>query len=476
MSFAFVPRSVVKPKAKGGPSRATLVPVSRPAAVYPPPNQPQQSATPDRERAIDALVEDTALLIRLALSDYALWTTPSFRDPNRDGYIPVSALHSSPVLAEITFSEAALVKSIRTHAPDAYDVRMVLASSSKSAGGGYEIRRHDWQSAVARFPTFDRQYWHARTIYLENIPHGSRSCLGIIRLLSCILPNSPRTIQSISFPLHHQDPPDATPKCKGFALLTLSDPSDVSQILDEWPWEGSPFDDALGSHGEQDDVLREGRKAGMRALAKGDWDRLQDEYIAHRAKLLANAASTADTPTVPFTGTQKRRMSSPAPLRGSQSTVADNSEDRLSGLSPSAPFPPGCVARVRGIDPVTNKTALRALFAAPGLAIDYVDYTKGLDYCYFRLSSADHANILAENVPDAGEDMKVEVLRGKQEEVYWEQVPEKVRRQAVEKALAELARRDGEGQSEAGAGDATSAVDGEGNSNSQGKRKRRRRK
>ena len=59
-----------------------------------------------------------------------------------------------------------------------------------------------------------------------------------------------------------------------------------------------------------------------------------------------------------------------------------------------------------------------------------------------------------------------ELVLGKREELYWEKVPEKVRRQAVEKALKLLSTSDGAGVP--GEGDTAPLGDGAGK-----KRKRR---
>jgi hypothetical protein len=59
--------------------------------------------------------------------------------------------------------------------------------------------------------------------------------------------------------------------------------------------------------------------------------------------------------------------------------------------------------------------------------------------CHLRLSP-ENAVRLVGTLPDAASGMRVSVLSGRREEVYWEQVPEKVRRQAVEAACAEAAR------------------------------------
>lgn len=79
--------------------------------------------------------------------------------------------------------------------------------------------------------------------------------------------------------------------------------------------------------------------------------------------------------------------------------------------------------------------------------------------CYLRVSTPAHAHLISQHftqnptVQDRGLDdsgtsissmnsgMKpiiIEVVEGKREEVYWQKVPDKVRRQAVEKAILVL--------------------------------------
>jgi xRRM domain len=72
--------------------------------------------------------------------------------------------------------------------------------------------------------------------------------------------------------------------------------------------------------------------------------------------------------------------------------------------SPRHTYPPGCVIFARHVPPDTNKTALRARFSSfladdhnptGAAALDYVDYTKGLDsvrsfLLYFYRSSSTH--------------------------------------------------------------------------------------
>jgi hypothetical protein len=58
-----------------------------------------------------------------------------------------------------------------------------------------------------------------------------------MQLLRALL-NVSNPVQHILFPPHHQDPPDAIPKCKGFALVTLNEPNLASHFLSQFPYDG----------------------------------------------------------------------------------------------------------------------------------------------------------------------------------------------------------------------------------------------
>ncbi|KAF8806200.1 hypothetical protein BYT27DRAFT_7141780 [Phlegmacium glaucopus] len=158
-------------------------------------------------------------------------------------------------------------------------------------------------------------------------------------------------------------------------------------------------------------------------------------------------------------------------------TVVGNDSVGTAGIRPNSAYPPGCLVFVRNIHADTNKTTLRNLFLhARELGIesvveggrndddglDYLDYTKGMDCCHVRLRTPLHAQQLVHHlssnpiVQTSGLDTSgtsfahlsssdinlkpivAEQVLGKREEVYWEKVPGKVRRQAVEKALSLL--------------------------------------
>jgi hypothetical protein len=225
----------------------------------------------------------------------------------------------------------------------------------------------------------------------ENIPLEFRSIIGTSKLLHRLLLRDNHTpsfslgdyrcVQSILFPPHHQDPPDAVPKCRGFALVTFSRPSDASHLLTHFPYHTR--ENNCSADGDDDDPSAEeleARKAGFRTLSKERWEALQAEYVEYRDALLgriaASSSASASCSTAP---------AAPIPTAPTDNVTDASGEARLQHAS-EAPvnFPPSCVIFARHVPQDTNKTALRALFSAlladsSTTALDYVDYTKGLD-------------------------------------------------------------------------------------------------
>ncbi|ETW83557.1 hypothetical protein HETIRDRAFT_311772 [Heterobasidion irregulare TC 32-1] len=424
-----------------------------------------------------------ALLLTLALSDHALWADPTLRDPNRDGFVVLGALlRTSPVFASISSlpSEVTIVKALRAHAEDAFDIRMIMvntARSTRSASetGGYELRRRDWHSVLQQFHTFDRKYWHLRTIYIENIPSSHRSISDVVRFLTSVRPSSStdriRRFQNISFPIPSEDSLAKPPRCRGFALVILSRLEDVETLLLEWPWD-RPYrqnDSPLLAADEPS----QGTPTRLRALSRARWEQLQDEYAAYRADLLSKMAASSVVNRVPHAFSSGRADVKPDTKADDHSPRGD--AVRPMDLDPSAPYPPNCLVFVRNVNSETNKTALRALFSAallegggdlPPDGIDYVDFNKGLDTCYLRLATPRHAHALvahftlnltvqANGLDSSGapaalntsqKPLEFELVQGRREEVYWERVPEKVRRQAVQRAREVGQQREGSGR------------------------------
>jgi len=270
-------------------------------------------------------------------------------------------------------------------------------------------------------------------------------------------------IQSVTLPPHYLDKPDDEPKCKAFAFVTLFQAEDVEALLKSWPWERSST--SVGGSATKDTPesteAREAAKFGLRVLSKRRWEQLKEEYLAYRSSLLEELVQPQNPSSGPHLGEQD---SEPPSLAKPNVLIPPAT---LVAIHPSSPFPPNCLVFVRNIHPETNKTTLRALFSQAfhhssnndalrdDGGLDYVDFNKGMTSCHLRLATPVHTHILVDHFTsrriiqsrgldgtgtDADEGgaaaaLVVEMVLGKREEVYWEKVPEKVRRQAVQKAV-----------------------------------------
>lgn len=364
--------------------------------------------------------------------------------------------------------EAILVKAIRTHAADTFDVRVLVSTPSRQAWygkdpklrdtlGGYEICLKNAREALHRARNSMRNEWDARTIYVENTPPQYRNIAGIYQFISCLLPKRDADVltarvQHISLPRHHLDKLDDKPKCKGFALVTLGTSEDVDYLLQNWPWQRarSTLDANASKHSQ------EAARFGFRTTAKIHWNKLNEEYLSYRQKLLDQIAKEESAIGDALPG------ASAAPAHA-VAEVAEGTETHVEtpALDLSAPYPPGCLVFVRYVHPETNKTTLRKLLSqafkdteAPDVGIDYVDFNKGMNTCHIRLAAprytkqlvhffSENPTVQAEGLDGAGtrrvdekqKAIAVERVSGEREELYWGKVPEKVRRQAVEKAV-----------------------------------------
>ncbi|KAG2156431.1 hypothetical protein DEU56DRAFT_235020 [Suillus clintonianus] len=495
-SFAFIPRNIHKDRKQQGTSAHVPSPLEPTPAIergepaYPGPSvidkgkgkAPEPSAKPVYNET------DISILVVLAFSDYALWldsdlrrkTEESLQNESHDaGFLPLSylmrrAFGRENLGQEYMPTEANVVKAIRTYAGDVLEVRMLVSAPSASAWypswkperdslGCYEVRRKDWSTLLDNATReFSRGQWDDRTIYMENIPAQYHTIPGIIRfaqgLLSqcCRSSSDPVPIQNITLPPHHLDKTEDRPKCKGFALVTLCNAELCQIFLESWPWT-QPFQpsksDDLGL-AEDDLETKEASKFGFRTLPKARWDKLNEQYLAYRQKLINELADANEPPDI----------SPDFDVRlVAYEVLEDIPVPPRNVTTMSSPYPLGCLVFARNLHLETNKTTLRALFTNafksssldPG-GIDYVDFNKGMDSCYLRLASPEHGRVLTDyfssqpivqshglddmgKTPGASQKaITTEIIEGKKEEVYWEKVPEKVRRQAVEKAVKAL--------------------------------------
>ncbi|KAH8092465.1 hypothetical protein BXZ70DRAFT_898273 [Cristinia sonorae] len=442
-----------------------------------------------KERQIDAPPNEVySDLLQLSLSDHALYLDATLRrmmESSREGYIPLThLLRHSPYLSSLSPppTEASVIKSVRAHSPDVFDVRVLFSepsralwfgnsSTTRDDSGGYEIRLKDWDDALKRARNTIRAEWESRTVYMENIPLHYRSIPGIYRFTSKMLGHSPspQCVQSVSLPPHHRDKPDTQPKCKGFALVTMSDTDLARRLVEEWPWRRNQRTKEVGV---EDDITREATKFGFRVLPKARWDQLKEEYLARRAKLVEQISSQASQHTAgqheneDGEGEEYEDEEAPAPQpvaakrKRSLTPVPDVPSANITTIY--SPYPYNCLVFVKNIHPETNKTTLRTLFASAfdkaqvgngGDGLDYVDFTKGMNSCYLRLATPEHTTHLlsyfsqtpttqTHGLDNAGstdsqknKPIVMELVDGTREELYWGKVPEKVRRQAVEKAV-----------------------------------------
>ncbi|KAF8256495.1 hypothetical protein EI94DRAFT_1822634 [Lactarius quietus] len=138
----------------------------------------------------------------------------------------------------------------------------------------------------------------------------------------------------IVFPPHHQDPPDVVPKCKGFALVTLNEPDDLSHLFSCLPYGRDNVHLPTDSSIEESET----HKAGFRVLlSKERWDALQAEYVEYRESLVRRMVVDAIT--------------TPNPTPNAYSTPDE--PERASGLglvsAVNAPsYVPGCVLFAQG--------------------------------------------------------------------------------------------------------------------------------
>ncbi|KAF7317670.1 RRM-3 domain-containing protein [Mycena kentingensis (nom. inval.)] len=437
MSQLFVPRKVARPgPAKPSAPRATL---SVAPAAAPVQTSAAQAAKPPSD------TDDYPLLLALSLSEYRLWINPELRmDIERctrvranDNFFPLSYILSPPSpLSSADVPEAVIAKALRTTATELVDLRMTIPSAEhKRDAGSFEIRPKFWGAADAdKGCAKTRKDWDARTAYVENLPTQCNSLAATCRFLLGLLPHATSSkvtlddytrIQNIVSP--EAEDGDAPRKLSGFALITFKTVEDLETLVAGWPW--ARRRETEGGHGDnsKDDATR----FGFRACSKVQWDELNAEYLAYRARLLREQVATRDAEQ---------------PVQNNAASAAERLRTVPAPTEARPNYPPNCLVFVRNLDVGTNKTALRTLFGtALGLegkaiddAIDYVDYTKGVDSCHLRLTSTTHATALVAyftDGPEAQGKAKAELVTGTREAVYWERVPERVRVQAVKRAL-----------------------------------------
>ncbi|KAG7097544.1 hypothetical protein E1B28_004883 [Marasmius oreades] len=503
MSLNFIPRKVGKPK--------TIPPHT--AVASPNGSQPRVNdefkgkgkatlqTEPESSKAQPS-DEDLCTVISLAMSDYAIWLNSDVRrrlsesvSDGNEGFISLSfLLNHTPSLRGLlssSISETVIVKALRGRQSH-LDVRMMFtkpewhnwdkAKDQKDAGM-YEIRRKDWEGLISRMAAYTRVYWDKRTLYLECLPVHCKSVGSIGRfvdiLLTCSLNSEPSStsptdplvfspkIQAVTLPPHHLAKSGEEHKCKGFAFVIFTAIEHVEMFLERWPWDRNRYDSSPGHTGNLD--LKEAFRFGFRCLSKGGWDALKEEYLSYRTKLVQELVEFNDERRQEATSGRGRLDSENDPYQ-QEALISEEQAGLTSCLSLSSPYPPSCLIFVRSIHPETNKTTLKSLFTKSfpttpqsgkqTIGLDYVDYSKGLDSCYLRVTTPGHATAIIDYftlnkvAQGSGLDacgsplplkpaphssaIMVELVLGRREQIYWEKVPLKVRTAAVYKCIKEM--------------------------------------
>ncbi|KAJ3532946.1 hypothetical protein NMY22_g7542 [Coprinellus aureogranulatus] len=511
MSFAFVPRALTKRKATHD---AAAVKVNALSAPVPTTSQPTASSKGKEKASEGPSAEECAILFRLALSEYALWKDSDLRMKldEGDGYVSLHhLLYHCQVLAPLRkVHQTLLVKHLKTHLGDVLDFRILVtepkpwfSTSQPAVAGGYEVRLKTPLSS-----TLSKVEWEKRMVYVENVPIHYRTVAALVQFLLALLPTQDeRTpfsrIQNVYLPPHHQDKPGDPPTFKGFAVVTFLYESDARHILESWPWHPDAIESQPGrsTDGARSDSSIDARKFGFRTTSKARWEELRAEYLLYRQQLVDGINAFQDSSAPAVQSSSRLTYNTVTSRDQSGNEDAPCKVQQTPAITLSSPYPYGCLLFIKNIHPETNKTTLKSLFgnllSGTNGGIDYVDFNKGMDTCYLRLSTPSSAQALSSHLTsnpiiqisglddtgspsstsmsdlakNASKPIAVEVVLGTREQMYWEKVPEKVRRSAVEKAV-QLKSGNGPGERNKKAGDGGGQED----VGTDGKRPRKRRK
>lgn len=190
------------------------------------------------------------------------------------------------------------------------------------------------------------------------------------------------------------DKSEDRPKFKGFALVTLCNTEFCQIFLESWPWTrpSQPSESASVDLAEDNLETNEATKFGFRTLPKARWDKLNEEYLAYRQKLINELANANDPPDI----LHDSDVLGAAP----DDILEDNVPTPPTSVTTMySPYPFGCLVFVRNLHLETNKTTLRTLFTAAfesspvdPAGIDYIDFSKGMDSVSLQYITSIHAN------------------------------------------------------------------------------------
>ncbi|KAG6906526.1 hypothetical protein DXG01_013459 [Tephrocybe rancida] len=366
--FLFKPRALAKPKPKPNSTQHAL-PHASSSSIHTPPST-STSITPMTKPKFSN--EDYTNLFRLALSDYALWADSDLRralDFSRE---------SDEEGAGGFFPLTQLLKRSKVLAPLALENVQVQIVKALRAEGKVDVRLLVSEPSAS---TWGGQAYDRRDLGAYEIRR--RETAGEVG---------------------------------GYSKLD---------------WENR----TIYVEGSKDREGSEATKFRFRVLSKSCWDQLKDEHVAYRARLVVkiNAHQDVVEPLVPVPVSSPSFTSAPPPFIA-EPRPEPEPEANPSLLAQNALYPSGVLVFVRNLHPETNKTTLRQSFAraVTDSAHDYIDFTKGMNFCHLGLTALTYAQALITHSTDrpmaqlwglndtggdGGTPVRVELVEGTRERV-----------------------------------------------------------
>ncbi|TIB29680.1 hypothetical protein E3P81_02797, partial [Wallemia ichthyophaga] len=248
------------------------------------------------------------------------------------------------------------------------------------------------------------------TVYIEGLPAMLSDYYGVLNYLIDKIPE----IQTIQFPRLFSKNNDTAYNSlgtyRGMVFVSFWNPQDVSSVLDKWPWIASRTDKQSKNH--------------IRSLSFTHWNQLKEEYLAlcdrirsqnqsYRAQLKSEASKQDDANQDHFDAMDEDRVDQP--------------DQPLATQRPQ--FPINCVLQITDLDPTTNKPSIRSdiLGVVDQSECAYIEYVKALCTAVIRFNNANAAL-------KAQQALGGELLSGISQVNYWNNIPERLRIQAMEKS------------------------------------------
>ncbi|KAJ2962336.1 hypothetical protein NQZ79_g2460 [Umbelopsis isabellina] len=376
--------------------------------------------------SIDACMTDEAYI-----NDHSLRALISMSE---DAYIPLDFFQTKPPVAVYSATIEEMAEAVRKYCT-------------------YTLELDDSQTRVSRLKPFEQSSrkdaltpW---SIYVENLKPPYHT------------PEKIRELFETIDPVHHVYFPETLfgdQNFHGFCFVEFQEPQSVHRavrVFDRF----SPKSQ-VSSYAKDKDKAKYvaantiADKLDLRVMTKIDWEKMKDKYLAQQQGLrqqlqmfwdelngVSNAIPKRTPPSKPDHTAFITDIRGPRPQHKRVSTQPSAPKQEVSEVASekSLPYDQGVVVHVDKIQPRTNKTVLKKLFETSKAAVAFINFKKDIPSCDVRLSSpqdaqklvsffnnhaitqlkADDAIGTKEKI-EALEPLKLRILAGKEEEIYWE--------------------------------------------------------